>query len=450
MSSSNFFQLSRQAYASGVGTTSTNRNLVFQRDPTTSDVNYELGTFWQNTSNVSLWYLNSLSTSSGVLSATWIQIESSINGFVMQTGTTPVTPNATGDITFNGAVVAAGTNPVRTDGTAASTMALEVQISQAIAATDATKIGLSNFNSSHFSVDANGFVSLVGGGAAVDSFQPDTGTNPVVPDAAGLVAIRGQSTPNVSGIQVTGGTNELDIAMFSPFASAFSFLSTLTIGGSTLGTNDTLTVQSSGAHTQIQALNTGAGDAFIYTAVATGTTDPFFGTSINGVVTCVWGLDQSDSSKFKISYSDVLGTNDAITITSARAITFDNAYTFPTADGSAGQSLVTNGAGQLSFSSTGSIPSYTNVTTSPYVVLSTDYFLSVDTSALAITIQLPNAPTTNRTFVIKDRTGNAVANNISVTTVGGIVLIDAAATYTINAAYNSIQVVFDGTKYEVF
>lgn len=87
-----------------------------------------------------------------------------IDSIAMQTGTSPVTPDGAGLLTFNGAVVVAGTNPVRTDGTGANTMALEVQISQAIAATDATKIGLSNFDSSVFTVDANGFVSTAGGG----------------------------------------------------------------------------------------------------------------------------------------------------------------------------------------------------------------------------------------------------------------------------------------------
>lgn len=86
-----------------------------------------------------------------------------IEKVALQTGTSPILPLG-GTITFNGATVAAGVNPVRTDGTGANTMALEVQISQAIAATDATKIGLSNFNSSDFSVDANGFVSIISGG----------------------------------------------------------------------------------------------------------------------------------------------------------------------------------------------------------------------------------------------------------------------------------------------
>jgi hypothetical protein len=88
-----------------------------------------------------------------------------VEKFAMQTGTTPIVPLA-GIVTFSGAVVAAGANPIRTNGTAASTMTLQVQTSQAIAATDATKIGLSNFNSAQFSVDANGFVSTSATGIA--------------------------------------------------------------------------------------------------------------------------------------------------------------------------------------------------------------------------------------------------------------------------------------------
>lgn len=84
-----------------------------------------------------------------------------VEKFAMQTGTTPVVP-AGGIVTFNGSSVAAGTNPVRTNGTAASTMQLEVQTSQALATADATKIGLSNFDSSSFAVAATGFVTLSG------------------------------------------------------------------------------------------------------------------------------------------------------------------------------------------------------------------------------------------------------------------------------------------------
>lgn len=89
---------------------------------------------------------------------------SAIERVAVQTGTSPIVPSG-GTITINGAVVAAGTHPVRTDGTGANTLAVEVQTSQAIAAADATKIGLSNFDSTSFAVAATGFVTLSTTGA---------------------------------------------------------------------------------------------------------------------------------------------------------------------------------------------------------------------------------------------------------------------------------------------
>src|SRR5690606_929350 len=78
------------------------------------------------------------------------------------TGTDPVVPTAAGLVEFEGGTVAAGTNPVRAVSTAANTVQIQNQISQALAATDATKIGLCNFDSSAFAVDANGFVTFIG------------------------------------------------------------------------------------------------------------------------------------------------------------------------------------------------------------------------------------------------------------------------------------------------
>lgn len=119
-----------------------------------------------------------------------------VDSFAMQTGTSPVVPTAAGLVNFNGAVVAAGTNPVRTDGTGANTMALEVQISQALAATDATKIGLSNFDSSRFTVDANGFVSINGAGVG-ETITGDSGG--ALSPTAGNWNILGRSGSKTSG-----------------------------------------------------------------------------------------------------------------------------------------------------------------------------------------------------------------------------------------------------------
>ena len=116
----------------------------------------------------------------------------SIDSIAVQTGTSPIVPDGTGLVTINGAVVAAGTNPVRTDGTGANTLALEVQISQALAATDATKIGLAAFDSSSFTVDANGFVTFTASVGTITTIEGDTGTptnGPVVPFNGGLALV---------------------------------------------------------------------------------------------------------------------------------------------------------------------------------------------------------------------------------------------------------------------
>lgn len=91
----------------------------------------------------------------------------------------------------------------------------------------------------------------------------------------------------------------------------------------------------------------------------------------------------------------------------------------------------------------------TSTSTTPYVVTATDQVIAMDSTGGAKTVQLPNAPSTGRWIIVKDSAGTAVANNITVTTVGGVVLIDSAATFVMNSAYESGTFVFDGTKYLV-
>lgn len=91
----------------------------------------------------------------------------------------------------------------------------------------------------------------------------------------------------------------------------------------------------------------------------------------------------------------------------------------------------------------------TSTSTTPYVVTATDQVIAMDSTGAIKTVQLPNAPSTGRWITIKDSAGTAAAFNITVTTVGGVVLIDSAATFVMNSAYQSVTVVFDGSKYLV-
>jgi len=111
---------------------------------------------------------------------------------------------------------------------------------------------------------------------------------------------------------------------------------------------------------------------------------------------------------------------------------------------------INTSTGQLGSRSLTVLPNYSVVNATPYVVGATVYYMTVDTSTFAITIQLPDAPTQYRTFVIKDSAGNAAALNITVTTVSGVLNIDAAPTFIMNSNYQSIQLVYSGFGYEVY
>lgn len=191
------------------------------RDPTSADVNYPIQKLWLNTSTNNLWELKNFTTSGGNLSAVWIPITGATTmlQFTVQTGTTTVLPNA-GNVNFNGAVVAQNGHPVRTDGTAADTMALEVQY----ATTDsdgtgaATKAGLASFKSADFTVDSHGWVSL-NGEAGFDWNVINQGTEPT------------NFLVNNGYICQAGGTGNVSIAL--PAASALGDLIEIVLDGAT-------------------------------------------------------------------------------------------------------------------------------------------------------------------------------------------------------------------------
>lgn len=96
------------------------------------------------------------------------------------------------------------------------------------------------------------------------------------------------------------------------------------------------------------------------------------------------------------------------------------------------------------------IVTYTNPGAYPYNAAANDYFISVNTSSTPNTVKLPNAPPTGKCYVIKDRSGDSGTHNITITTVGGAVLIDGETSQVLNDTYESLEVVFNGTSYEVF
>lgn len=221
------YPTNQNAYVVASGTSSTGAIVVYPRSPTSNDTqSFKVGQFWLDSSTPTLWYLSSFSQSAGILQATWTEVQGGfIDSFTVDAftapGTNPVVPDGAGLIAITGAQVATGTvgtNVIRTDSLAANSITIEIQRTTTAAAADADLNGVCHFDSSQFAVDSDGFVTLSGGGAAIDSFTVPSGTSPVVPDGAGNVDL-----PAGNGFAFTGGTNAMTGNMVSPFTGAFTF-----------------------------------------------------------------------------------------------------------------------------------------------------------------------------------------------------------------------------------
>lgn len=89
----------------------------------------------------------------------------------------------------------------------------------------------------------------------------------------------------------------------------------------------------------------------------------------------------------------------------------------------------------------------TAVTTSPYTVLLSDHLLGVDTSG-ARTLNLPAVADAGagKEYIIKDETGTAGANNITIDG-SGAETIDGAATLVINTNYGKARIYCTGSAW---
>lgn len=121
-----------------------------------------------------------------------------------------------------------------------------------------------------------------------------------------------------------------------------------------------------------------------------------------------------------------------------------------------GTGITTSGSGNtVTITSTGSdtVLNYTNVThaMSPYTVLTTDFYISVDCSGGTVTLDFPNSPTFKQYWIVKDRTGNSSTNNIIITTSGGIVTFDGQTSLIMDSNYMALNVLANATPtYEVW
>lgn len=330
-----------------------------------------------------------------------------------------------------GASTASGTSPVVTSG-AVSTLTVNVQKSQAIAATDATKVGLAVFDSARFTVDGNGFVSANGSGLGETitgntggALSPTSGNWNILgtSTAAGTTPVQTSGsvstlTVQVQKAQAIASTNATNVGLAAFDSARFTVDGNGFVSANGSGIGETITGQSGGA------LSPSSGNWNIFGGSVAAGTAPLVSSGSGSTLT------------LNVQRSQAIASADS---TKVGVCNFNSAQFTVDANGFVS---ITN------FSPF----AYTTVNhaQSPYTVVSTDEYISCDPSGGTISILLPNAPTTYREFVIKDRTGSASTSNISVTTVGGAVTIDGQTTYTIAGNYGSISLLFNGTSYEVY
>lgn len=162
----------QRAYTVGSGSAQVNGAVIANTAPSSTNVNFQVGQRWIDSSSDAEYVLTSFSTSNGVVSAHWAILgggSSDVNVLDGDTGTASPT---------GGAITIAGGSGITTSATG-STLT----------------------------------VSLSGSGSAIDSLIPDAGTSPVVPDGDGAVSISGTADQ----ITTTGGTNTLTLSIPTGF-----------------------------------------------------------------------------------------------------------------------------------------------------------------------------------------------------------------------------------------
>ena len=205
------------------------------RRPTVNDKKFPLWCEWRTDKNVTspveqgeFWKLIRFESNGD---ATWVRIDAqgTVAGVddIRDQVNASVSPSATGTIDIDGATVAAGANPsgipvetVANPGT--NTLDVQVQLSSDITGipADSNDAGLCSFDDTSFTVDANGYVTLISGaGPAVAQigvdFNTGPGTDPVDPTSpAGQISVLGNVVTNGTNANSPVGTHSRALNQF--------------------------------------------------------------------------------------------------------------------------------------------------------------------------------------------------------------------------------------------
>ena len=414
---------------------------------------------------------SSLGTNAGFASFNSTEFTVDANGFVSLSGSgageTITGDNAValsptlGNWNILGTSTAAGTTPVQTFGSV-STLIVQVQKSQAIASTNASNVGLSAFNSSQFSVDANGFVTLNSTALGVltvsgtlNRITSTGGQNPVIDISASYL---GQSSITTLGTISTG--------VWQGTAVGPTFGGT---GQTTYTTGDILYASASNTLSKLAATTNGfvltlAAGIPSWAAAASGTVTSVSGTTNRITVTPSSPNPVVDIAATYIGQSSIttLGTittgvwnGTAVTVpfggtgdTSFTAYsvicggtTSTGALQNVSGVGTSGQVLTSSGAGALPvWANSEGLSAWTDEATNFSAVAGNGYFITANATAT-----MPASPSQGQTIAFAV---DAAVTTLTITAnTGQVIRIGAAVsasagTATNNARGDSVTLVF--------
>ena len=143
------------------------------------------------------------------------------------------------------------------------------------------------------------------------------------------------------------------------------------------------------------------------TTTATGTVLTLSDSASTSTVNLI--IDNQKEIRFRETTAN--GTN-YIALKAPASLSADLTFTLPTADGTNGQALVTNGSGVLSFTTISAGTSWQSVKTSGFTAVSGEGY-PCNTTSSAFTVTLPASPSAGSYVQIVDYAGTFATNNIT-------------------------------------